>query len=132
MKLTEILDSKIDFKITNDTNDWLSIESEIDGQNYVFSAESFDNYWEITFINSKTGFRLTKNNNGNEFKIFTLVGKLIDLLIKKHNPNIIRMGAANGENRLELYKKLAKKIPGFTLSTDDSGDAINIILTKVI
>lgn len=133
MKIDEILSMIPLYRFNRNSDDEITLSSKFDEEEFKFTAfkkAEKTNDWEIMFISQTSGFALTKR--GNEFKIFALAGELIRILIKEQKPEKIYFGADKEEGRVKLYKKLGKKVPGYTMSEgdSDSDSTIDIILTR--
>ena len=148
MKLTEILDKALPFKVTENTNEAFFAEFKAGSREIRFYA-SYDESeneidknhlteWTIEFsevvvsqYGSDSRNEYGATGSGNELAVFATLKAILKEFIKAKKPGIIKFDADKSEgNRVNLYTRLVKKnIPfGYKLQRDD-GDG-NTIYAK--
>lgn len=148
MKLTEILDKALPFKVTENTNEAFFAEFKAGSREIRFYA-SYDESeneidknhlteWTIEFsevvvsqYGSDSRNEYGASGSGNELAVFATLKAILKEFIKAKKPGVIKFDADKSEgNRVNLYTRLVKKnIPfGYKLQRDD-GDG-NTIYAK--
>jgi hypothetical protein len=139
MKLNEILDSKIQYKIDKETDEDFHTSALINGRKILFKAEYHDTTedWLVNFaeLDEKNIPRVSKTNSGGELKVFAMVKECMMELIKRYSPVQIRFSASkesSSDNRAKLYHALINKfkVSGYTLTTRKSEGSETFRLTK--
>lgn len=127
MKLTEILNKKVDYEVERASGTLFHTRAEIGGRIINFAAveEAFGE-WELSF-GEMTATRATyaKTGSGNELEVFAMVKDSILEFISRNAPDVMyftadKEGKKEKNNRAELYDRLIKrfKIPGYKYSRE--------------
>lgn len=140
MKLTEILNKKVDYEVVKSTSDTFKTRATIGDREIVFTAYPVEDgegteSWEITFgeklKNGMTTFDQT--GSGNELEVFSMVKDSIMEFINIYSPQTITFTADkdnNGakNNRAELYSKLISKFkaPNYEVDRKSLGQGADI------
>jgi hypothetical protein len=140
MLLSEILNRKIDYKITNATRRDFNTEAIIGNRKIMFDADSDNGLsWEVSFLEkdlkSTSSRSYDVTGSGNELEVFSMVKDSILELIKKYDPNEISFNASKKEGnatRANLYDRLIKrfKIPGYSYRRDETSANAYFVLRK--
>jgi hypothetical protein len=148
MKLTEILDKVLSFKVTEDTNEAFFAEFKAGSREIRFYAshdeseneidKNHSGEWTIEFsevvvsqYGSDSRNEYGATGSGNELAVFATLKAILKEFIKAKKPGVIKFDADKSEgNRVNLYTRLVKKnIPfGYKLQRDDGDD--NTIYAK--
>jgi len=125
MKLNEILDKKIDYKVIDDTEFRFAAEGMVGDRRIIVECILKDrideDFWSVAFaeMDDEDNGTFTATGSGKEFEVFGLVRDVLVEFVKKHNPERIEF-TANKENdkgnRGNLYERFLKryKVPGYT------------------
>lgn len=123
MKLLELLNSKVAYKVARHTDTKYEETATIDGKQIVFQCETswIDDHnfpsWEIAFMtergkyeDGKTAFSIKKTGSGRELKIFAFVVEAIHRFVAACKPEAFHFSADNDEpSRVKLYAALARR-----------------------
>lgn len=139
MKLTEILNKKVDYTVIKATNDTFKTRATIGDREITFTANSTDDGgdddWEISFSEMQPG-RLTtfdRTGSGNELEVFSMVKDSIIEFISRQQPQVMVFTADKSEgneknNRANLYARLIAKfkVPGYAVEREKLGQTSEI------
>lgn len=115
MKLLELLNSKVPYVITHNSDKLLITKANINGQTIIFEAlrkpfTSKRNHsaWDIEF-GDEQGLSMSHalTGAGNPEKVFSFVKQMMELLIQKGATEFIMI--ADGSNRIKLYVRMLKR-----------------------
>jgi len=117
MLITEILDSKIDYEVTEDTKYKFKCEATINDRVIELVATMRDkakNSWEIVFAekdDERERYSYGITGGGKELQVFAMVKRAILDLIKKHKPGLIMFDADKSRDttRADLYERFLKR-----------------------
>ena len=143
MKLNEILDKALPFKVIDTDESEFMAEFKVEDRFIIFSAvnegmmdDDDEGEWDIVFGEKVPDQRhkdddtyatvtFAKTNKGNEFQIFATLKAILQRFIKDTNPQKIKFSAdkeAGKATRADLYARLFKKnLPaGWKINRDES------------
>jgi len=125
MKLNEILNSKADIEVYVNQAAMFVTKAAIGKRTIEFHAYKFKEVWSIEFNENGHTFDLTKS--GNEFEVFAMIKKSMEMLIQEHDPKEMKFSAnKKDKSRASAYEKLLKRfIPkGYSFTTgEQAGDS---------
>lgn len=126
MKLHELLNRKVDYKVLTKTGREFSTGAKIGDRDIVFTAlyASDGNYWNVEFEEfSKDAEHGTydQTGSGNELEVFAMVKDSMLEFVKEYEPSEIYFSASkkdDKDNRADVYEKMVKrfKVPGYTMT----------------
>ena len=133
MKLDELLNKPLDFKVAELTKSFYSAEFNAGNREIRFFAQNEEleytgddeGNWTIEFgeVQSDGTMSHGKTRSGNEFEVFATLKAIINDFIAKCNPQTISFSADKDKknNRARVYAKLFQKnIPaGWRIDKDD-------------
>ena len=157
MKLFELFDSKIDYKIVKESEREFHTRATIEGRDILFTASIsdyiLDHEGNVTCEEAYVEFAEVKKpesrydseewnydvtGSGGEMKVFSMVGASLKELVYLYKPAIIKFSAEkdkkdkkDSEKRANLYEKLIKKfIPEYEIDRRDAGKSIKFNLYR--
>lgn len=116
MKLLELLDSKVAYKVSKHA-DAYEETATIDGKQIIFQCMTswIDDHnspsWEVSFMTEHgTTFSIKKTGSGSELKIFAFVIEAVYRFVAACKPEAFHFSADNNEpSRVKLYAALARR-----------------------
>lgn len=127
MKLTEILNKKVDYEVVRATNSVFHTRATIGDRVINFGAIDEEDYWELSFGEKTKDGKVTykQTNSGNELEVFSMVKDSILEFITRYNPAVMELTADKSEGqevntRANLYGRLINKfkLPGYTVNRE--------------
>jgi len=117
--LNEVLDSKVDVKVHEDSKSTYFFSADIAGRTIQFQADKkrgnkwFMDFWQLDKKTYAMNYDLT--GAGGELKVFSVMKDAVLHLIQKHKPAELKFEAENKTTRANLYEKFLKRlnIPGY-------------------
>lgn len=142
--LRELFDNPVDYEITLQRKDQFEAMFEIEDLTYEFLALYTRDHtsdrlmrWEISFeiINEEEYEQIfTMTGTGNQFLVFSTVGKLLYEFIDRYNPEEFEFSSVKGEeNRSRLYDIFAKRFAketGYSYEVRDAFDEMWFVFFK--
>jgi hypothetical protein len=137
MKLIELLDKAVDFKITEKTDSYFQAEFVSNNRTIVFDAGQIRNdddelagIWEIAFIErDKHGIgNWSVTKGGKEFEVFATIKNIIEKFLTLYDVKELKFTSEKSEdNRAKLYQRLfTRSLPtGWKLERDDKVSKLN-------
>lgn len=132
MKITELLNSKVQYEIIEDQDYVFATRAKIGDRLITFYAgcEEDDGVWEIEFKESTIagkGSTFDLTGSGNELEVFSMIKDSIKELIAKHNPEKIVFIADKSKGstkRADMYARLLKRFnpSGYVFDRHDESD----------
>ena len=134
MKLNEILNRKVQYKVTVENENAFQTKATINGRIIDFACIKRDSglrktEWRCTFLEAKDENDLGNydaTGSGGEFEVFSMVKDSLLEFIDKYRPDQIYFnakqdGGKNKQARIRVYDALLKKFkaPGYTFKRVD-------------
>jgi hypothetical protein len=120
MKLFELLNSKVKYKVDTEASDAYEETATIGGRKIIFSTapgwveDSTDKSWEVAFMtrdpSGKKEFTTKKTGEGGELKVFSFVLDALKRFVYGYDPKAFHFSADDSEpTRVRLYKAFANR-----------------------
>jgi hypothetical protein len=127
MRLNELLNSEVQYKVTEDGDRQYEEVAEINGRTIVFGADLSHSHtevetdeWEVAFMekqNHKTQWgtnsvkwSIEKTGSGGEMRVFAYVKAATERFVKQYKPEVFSFSAnLKEESRVKLYTTLSQK-----------------------
>lgn len=118
-RLDELLNTKVDYEVTSQTNDRFVAQATINGRLIKFTAEQehgFDGkaVWEVLFGEYKPGERGTfqTTGNGGELEVLSMVTDATKEFVDIYQPDVIRFSATKdgtSNSRAQVYDRMLRR-----------------------